>query len=108
MAVNDQAIVIFITCSDFEEAEKISEKLLDRKLVACTNMVKEVASSYWWKNTIERATEFLLIAKSEKARFGEILKEVKKLHSYSVPEVIALPIVDGNPDYLKWIKESTA
>jgi len=99
-------IVIFVTCAGLKEANKISGKLLDKKLVACANIIKGVSSRYWWKGKIEKSDEVMLIMKSRKQLFKKIVSEVKKLHSYSVPEIIALPIFAGNPDYLKWIKES--
>ena len=99
-------IVIYVTCASLKEAKKISGKLLKLKLVACANIVKGVQSAYWWKGKIERSNEVMLIMKSRKQLFKKIVSEVKKLHSYSVPEIIALPIIAGNPDYLKWIKEN--
>lgn len=99
-------IVIFITCVNLREAKKISGKLLDKKLVACANIVNGVSSRYWWKGKIEKSDEVMLIMKSMRPLFKSIVSEVKKLHSYSVPEIIALPIISGNPDYLKWIKMS--
>ena len=107
MPETTDCVIIFITCANLDEAIKISNKLLDSKLVACTNTIKEVYSSFWWKGKIEKAEEILLTAKTVTKNFDEIALEVKKLHSYSVPEIIAMPITAGNPDYLKWIEEST-
>ena len=107
MQRNQSNIVIFVTCACLKEANKISAKLLDKKLVACVNLIKGVHSAYWWKGKIEKADEVMLVMKSRKELFGKIVSEVKKLHSYSVPEIIALPIIAGNPEYLNWIREST-
>ncbi|MBN1621573.1 MAG: divalent-cation tolerance protein CutA [Endomicrobiales bacterium] len=99
-------IVVFITCSDREEAGKISKALLDEKLAACVNMVPEIHSTYWWQGKIETSAEVFLMAKTAESKLDIVIAKVKELHSYDVPEVIALPIVGGNPDYLKWIDES--
>jgi periplasmic divalent cation tolerance protein len=99
-------VVVFITTSTEKEAQKISNNLLKEKLVSCVNIIKGVHSHFWWKDKIESANEFLLIAKTELNFFKNIVKIVKTLHSYEVPETIALPIIDGNKDYLDWIKKS--
>src|SRR3989338_6912506 len=99
-------IVIFITAKDKEEAEKIAGHLVGEKLAACVNIVPGVSSAFWWENKIDQAQEVLMIVKSKKVLFGKIVAAVKKVHSYSVPEIIALPIIDGNKDYLKWISDS--
>ena|SRR3989338_7394666 len=99
-------IVIFVTAKDKAEAEKIASHLVKEKLAACVNIVAGVNSMFWWENKIDQAQEVLLIVKSKKILFKKIMAAVKKLHSYSVPEIIALPIVDGNKDYLKWISDS--
>ena len=99
-------VVIFITTSTKKEAKKISNNLLKEKLVSCVNIIKGVNSHFWWKGKIESANEVLLIAKTESRFFNDIVKIVKTLHSYEVPEIIALPIIDGNKDYLNWISKS--
>lgn len=99
-------IVIFVTAKDKDEAEKIAAHLVEEKLVACVNIVPNVSSVFWWEKKIDQAQEVLLIAKSKKILFKKIVAAVKSTHSYDVPEVIALPIIDGNSDYLKWIRDS--
>lgn len=99
-------IVIFITAKDATEAKTISDRLLEEKLIACANIVEGVQSVFWWQNKIDNAKETLMILKSKQVLFEKIVKTVKAHHSYDVPEIIALPIVDGNPDYLKWIDDS--
>ena len=99
-------IVVFVTAKDLIEAQKISEKLLNKKLTACINIMEGVRSFFWWQEKIDQASEVLLIIKSQKNLFPEIIKAVKSVHSYTVPEIIALPIVAGQKDYLKWINES--
>jgi periplasmic divalent cation tolerance protein len=98
--------VVLITASSSEEAEKITRVLVEEKLAACVSQVPGVKSTYWWKGKVETASEILLVAKTLKTKVKTLIKAVKKNHSYSVPEVIALRIKDGNKDYLKWIQES--
>ncbi len=99
-------IVILITAKDKIEAKAISDKLLKDKLIACANIIAGIESVFWWQGKIDAAQEVLLILKSRRDSFEKIVKTVKSLHSYEVPEIIVLPIIDGNPDYLRWIDES--
>ena len=99
-------IVIFITCPGAKESRLIADKLLKAKLVACVNTIPKITSRYRWKEKIEKAEECLLIAKTERRLFKAVEKKVKSIHSYTVPEIIAVPVEAGNPDYLKWISES--
>lgn len=99
-------IVIFITCPHKKEANKIAQKLVEKKLAACVNIVEKVESFFWWQGKVERANEALLIIKSKKEKLAKIIKAVKLMHSYAVPEVIALPISGGNKSYLRWVNES--
>ncbi|OGS21287.1 MAG: hypothetical protein A2252_08465 [Elusimicrobia bacterium RIFOXYA2_FULL_39_19] len=99
-------LVVFITCSNTKEADKIAQTLLKLKLTACANLIPEIKSVYWWQGKIENSSETMMILKTKTSLLSKLIKEVKKLHSYSVPEIIALPITKGNPDYLKWINES--
>jgi periplasmic divalent cation tolerance protein len=97
-------IVVFITTGNIKEAEKISDKLIKDKLAACANMIPKMKSVFSWKGKIEEANEQLLIVKTKLLLFRRLVKAVKKLHSYEVPEIIALPIIEGNEAYLNWIK----
>jgi len=99
-------IVVFVTTKNVREANKIAAKLVKGKLIACANVVKGVNSIFRWKGKVEKASETLLILKSKKSCFKKIVKTVKKYHSYDVPEIIALPIIDGNKDYLGWVKKN--
>jgi len=99
-------IVVLVTASSAEEAHKISEQLLKDKLAACVNIIKGIESLFWWEDKIDHANETLLVVKTKSSAFKALTTAVKKAHSYKVPEVIALPIINGNPDYLKWINES--
>jgi len=107
MAEIDQGIIIFITASTKEEAKDISDKLLDQKKAACVNIIPEIDSLFWWQGKKEKSQEIFLIVKSRASLLDDIIRLVKEVHSYEVPEIIAIPIVGGNQDYLDWIKETT-
>ena len=96
-------IVIFITTATTEEAQRISKALLEQRKVACVNIVPRVSSFFWWQDKIDSAQESLLIVKTKASQLNELVRLVKELHSYDVPEIIAMPIVGGNQDYLEWI-----
>ena|SRR3990167_2914905 len=99
-------IVIFVTAKDRDEAAKIAEKLVADKLIACANIVPGIQSVFRWEGEVDRADEVLLILKTGKNLFGKVVETVKSLHSYDLPEIIALPIIDGSKDYLAWIDSS--
>lgn len=99
-------IVVFVTCASNKEATKIAKNLLDEKLIACANIIEGVKSLFWWKGKVDKATEALIIVKTVRKNFEKIQKRIKELHSYEVPEIVALPIVAGEGGYLKWITES--
>ncbi len=96
-------IVVFITAKDREEAQKIAKTLLVRRQAACVNIVPEVSSHFWWKDKLDSAKESLLIVKTKDTLLPDIIRSAKKINSYSIPEIIALPIVGGSQDYLDWI-----
>lgn len=99
-------IVVFITASNQKEASNIAKALLENKLVACVNILDKVKSIFWWQGKIDQAQEALLIVKSKKSELNKIIKLVKSIHSYQVPEIIASPIIGGNQSYLRWLNES--
>jgi periplasmic divalent cation tolerance protein len=101
-------IVVLVTGANARECARIARRLLDRRLIACANLVPQVRSLYTWKGKIADQKECLMLLKSSRSLFPALRAEVEKLHSYSVPEIIALPIVDGSPNYLAWIAESIA
>lgn len=103
----EQKIVIFITSNSFSEAESIANALVEEGFAACCNIIIPVTSIYRWKGEIHRDQEVLLIIKTKGSKFNELQVRVKELHSYEVPEIIALPIVDGLPAYLQWIENET-
>lgn len=100
--------MIFITCNDSEEAQNIAELLLEQRLAACVNVVPEINSSFWWESKIDAAEESLLIVKTSAKKLGEIIHSVRTVHTNTVPEIIALPIIGGNQDYLDWIDHEVA
>ncbi len=101
-------LVVLVTASSAAEAERISRAVLDERLAACVNIVPSMKSAYWWQGKIESAAETLLVIKTTGARLDDLLATVKAMHSYQVPEIIALPIIGGNPEHLAWIDRETA
>ena len=97
-------IVVFNTCATAEEANKIARKLVEERLAACVNVLPGVRSFYRWQGAIEDTSEWLLVIKSSRTLFDSLRAELEKLHSYEVPEVVALPIVDGLANYLNWME----
>jgi len=95
--------VVIVTTANREEAEKIAQRLLDEKLIACANIIGPVSSLFWWAGRVERAKEHILLMKSRTDLFEKLSETVKALHSYKVPEIIALPIVKGVSTYMKWL-----
>lgn len=100
-------IVVFITASNEDEAAKISRALVESRLAGCVNIIRNIRSIYSWQGKIEDEPEVLMIAKTRKPLLDALMKKVKELHSYTVPEIIALPIIGGSEDYLKWLREVT-
>jgi len=99
-------IVIFITVPNKKEANKIAKHLIKNRLAACVNIIDKIESVFWWQGKIDKAREVLLIIKSQKSKLTRIIKLVKSLHSYEVPEIIALPLIAGYKPYLDWLDES--
>ncbi len=100
-------IVVLVTCASAREAEKIGHALVEQGLAACANVIQSpVKSVYRWKGRIESAREFLMVVKTVRSRFVSLERTIKELHSYDVPEILALPVVAGSRSYLEWISES--
>ena len=99
-------IVVLVTCGNRKEAGKLAKSLVEKRLAACVNLLPGISSWYWWENKVTEDHEILLVIKSSRTKYAELEKEVLRLHSYAVPEVIALQIVDGSGNYLGWIEES--
>jgi periplasmic divalent cation tolerance protein len=100
-------IFVYITVASREEAEKIARSLVEDELAACVNIFPGMHSVYRWQGKVEEGDEIVLIAKTRATLFEHLAERVKRLHSYSCPCIVALPIVDGLPDYLQWIAQST-
>ncbi len=96
---------VFCTCPE-GEAERLAQALLSERLVACVQMFP-VQSRYWWRGKIEAASEVMLLMKTRAGLMERLVARIKELHPYEVPEVVALPISEGNPDYLEWVREET-
>ena len=99
-------IVVITTTSNKKEAVKIVRSLLKERLIACANIVGPVSSLFWWQGKIDEENEFLVFMKSQKSLFKRLSERVTEIHSYDVPEIIALPIIEGSPPYLEWLKTS--
>lgn len=99
--------VVLVTCGSADEADRIAQAVVEKRLAACVNRLEApVHSTYWWKGKIETAAEHLLLMKTEARLLGDLQMEIERLHSYEVPEVIALPIVAGAENYLQWLAGS--
>ena len=96
-------IIVLVTAGSEKEAHKIAELLVNEKKAACVNILPGAGSFFWWEGKIESAQEILLLVKTKASLFPEIVELVKRTHSYEVPEIIALPIIGGSEDYLKWL-----
>ena len=105
--VDSGYLVVLITAGSYEEARKIADALVGERKAACVNIVPRVNSLFWWEGKIEEDEESLLVIKTRAELFPEVVDLVKVVHSYEVPEIIALPIIGGNQDYLTWIGEET-
>ena len=96
-------IIVLVTASSKKEAEKIAQQLLNERIIACANIIGPVSSLFHWAGKMEKAKEYLIIMKSQKDLFEKLADAVKTLHSYEVPEILVLPIVDGSKAYLDWL-----
>jgi len=104
--MSDGAIAVFLTAANREEARRLAEMLVDRRLAACVQIIPEMESVYRWQGKTERQTEVLLIAKTLSGKFAELETEVRQVHSYETPEIVAVPLVAGSGPYLDWLSAS--
>ena len=100
-------LMVFVTASSTEEAETIARAMVEERLAACANLVPSVSSVFRWEGRIEREEEVLIILKSRRMLLDRLVERVRELHSYEVPEVVALPIVGGSDAYLDWLRKET-
>ena len=103
---DDDPIVVFLTAASGEEATRLADLLVGAHLAACVQILPEMESVYRWQGQIERQAEILLIIKTTNGKFAELEREVRALHSYETPEIVAIPIVTGSQPYLDWLSES--
>lgn len=101
------AIVVFMTAANGEEATRLADMLVGAHLAACVQILPEMESIYRWEGKIERQSEILLLAKTTREKFEELEREVRALHSYETPEIIALPVTTGSAPYLQWLSQTT-
>lgn len=99
-------IVVLVTAGNLRESRKIARRLVESRLAACVNITQPIRSIYRWKGKVANDREFLLFIKTTRELFEEVKTAVTRSHSYTTPEIISLPIIDGSPDYLQWIEES--
>lgn len=99
-----ELIQVNTTFDNKDEAEKVAEILLEQKLVACVQILGPATSKYWWEGKIDKATEYVCFVKTTKELFEEVKSVIQANHSYELPEIIALPIADGEAEYLEWFK----
>src|SRR5919109_130238 len=104
--MKDEAITVFMTAASGEEATRLADMLVGAHLAACVQIMPEMESVYRWKGKIERESEVLIIAKTVTSKFAELEREVRALHSYETPEIVALPIIAGSTPYLGWLAEN--
>ncbi len=97
-------IMVLSSCGSAEEAERLARKLLDEHLAACVNVIAGARSFYRWKGMIEDAQEFLLVIKTSREKFEALRVILEAAHSYELPEILALPVVEGSPNYLNWLE----
>ncbi len=99
-------VIVFVATSTKREAQRIVQNLLTKRLIACANILGPVESHYWWQNKIEKAREYLVFMRSKQSLFAKLTEAMKEIHSYEVPEILAVPIVEGYKPYLKWLDAS--
>jgi|SRR5262245_47528632 len=103
---SSEAVLVFMTAANGEEAARLADMLVAAHLAACVQILPEMESVYRWQGKVERQAEILLIAKTTLARFDELEREVRALHSYETPEIIAVPVSAGSGPYLKWLVDN--
>ncbi|MDO8689475.1 MAG: divalent-cation tolerance protein CutA [Dehalococcoidia bacterium] len=101
-----QFSVVLVTTPSPEEGRRIARAVLELRLAACVNLVPGVRSMFWWQGKLEEAEETLMVLKTKQEVLPQLIEEIKRLHSYTVCEVIVIPITEGNPAYLDWIEET--
>ncbi|XP_054140337.1 protein CutA homolog [Melozone crissalis] len=98
--------VVFVTCLNEHIARDIARAIMDRRLAACVNILPKSSALYFWKGELEESTEILLLVKTRTSKIGELSNYVRSIHPFEIPEIISLPIEQGNPAYLRWMEEN--
>ena len=96
-------IVVLNTCASAEEAERLARSLVDDRLAACVTLIRPVRSFYRWKGEVSDSIEWLLVIKTSRPLFAALRTAIESAHSYEVPEILALPVIEGSANYLSWI-----
>ena len=104
----DQPIIVFMTAGSVDEANRLADMLVDKRLAACVQIMPEMESVYRWQGKVERQREVLLVAKTLSSKFAELEREVVKLHSYETPEIVAFPLTAGSAPYLEWLSANVS
>lgn len=99
-------IQVLTTVESEDEAQRVASALVERRLAACVQVIGPISSTYRWRGDVERASEWLCLAKTETARYAEVEAAIRELHSYEEPEILATPVVAGSGGYLDWVSES--
>jgi periplasmic divalent cation tolerance protein len=105
---SSEPIVVVMTAANREEACRIAEMLVGARLAACVQVLPEIQSVYWWEGKVARENEVLLLAKTTRGRFDELDREVRAIHSYETPEIVALPVTAVSEPYLEWLRVNVA
>ena len=100
-----EALIVFCTCGSKEEAERVARMLVEERLAACVNVLPGIRSVYRWQGAVESGDEILLLMKTTADKFSALRDRIQEIHSYDVPEIVALPVVAGSERYLAWLEE---
>ena len=102
-----EPIQVFTSVEKQEDAEKMASTLIENRLAACVQIIPRIESLFWWQGKIEKAKESLVIIKTRKGLFDEVVSSIKSVHPYEVPEIISMPILQGNERYIEWLLKET-
>ncbi len=102
-----EELIVLITVSSNDEAEKVGATLVKEHLAACVNIMPGIRSIFFWEGKVQDEQELILLCKSTQQLLDKLISRVKELHSYTVPEILALPIIGGSADYLSWVRDTT-
>ena len=103
----DDAVLVYVTAANAGEARRIGRRTVEERLAACANVYPHIDSFYWWQGELVEDHEAVVILKTRRARVPELIAAVRRWHSYTVPAILVLEVRDGNPDYLRWLREET-